>query len=40
MNQCSVAYLKDVLSGKKKVGIWFMTNTGIQNSGYNPILVP
>ena len=34
MNQCSIAYLKDVLSGKKKVGIWFTTNAGIQTWGY------
>ena len=40
MNQCSIAYLKDVLSGKKKIGIWFMTNTGIQTSKIKPILVP
>ena len=40
MNQCSIAYLKDVLSGKKKIGIWFTTNTGIQTSGYKAYLVP
>ena len=40
MNQCSIAYLKDVLSGKNKVGFWFTTNTGIQLQNIKPIIVP